>query len=141
MFDVFRRRNDLLAPLSVSHKIVIRRSFLFNIANQDKKLYTIIDKNMSLTKQEIEHIATLARLRLSGEELEKYGEQISSILDYVDKLQAVDTTGVEPTSQVTDLTNITRDDEVIDSEIADGLIAQAPASDLGFIRVPKILDK
>lgn len=94
---------------------------------------------MKLTKKEVEHIAELARLKLSDEDATKYSRQLSAILEYVEKLQSVDTTNVEPTSQVTGLTNIMREDKIIESGIADELVKCAPEHDGGFIKVPKIL--
>ena len=61
---------------------------------------------MKLSKQDIKHIANLARLELSEKELDKYGKQLSDVLGYIDQLQEVDTKGVEPTAQVTGLTNV-----------------------------------
>lgn len=66
---------------------------------------------MKLTKEQIEKIARLARLNLSEEELERYAGQITDILDYVDILKNLDTSGVSETSQVTGLANVTRTDE------------------------------
>jgi len=94
---------------------------------------------MKLNKSEIEHIAKLARLNLTDEDAKLYSQQLSDILDYVDKLQTVDTTGVEETSQVTGLTNIMRNDDIIESGISDELVDCAPDHDNGFIKVPKIL--
>ena len=95
---------------------------------------------MKLTKEQVEHIASLARLRLTDEEKEKYSGQLSGILDYFEKLSAVDTSGVEPTSQVTGLTNATRDDNNEDSGIAQSLIDCAPDSRDGFVLIPKIFE-
>ncbi len=67
---------------------------------------------MSLTPEQVRHVAKLARLRLSEAEVEKFSTQLSSILDYVAILNEVDTEGVEPTSQVTGLENVTRADEL-----------------------------
>ena len=67
---------------------------------------------MSLTIAEVEHVAHLARLRLSAEELEKMRTDLSAILDHIDMLKEVDVSDVAPTAQVTDLANIVRDDEV-----------------------------
>ena len=67
---------------------------------------------MKLTKQEVEHIANLARLELTEKEKEKFSTQLSSILDFVKKLQKVDLSKVEPTAQVTGLLNVTRQDAV-----------------------------
>ena len=67
---------------------------------------------MKLTKQQVEHVAKLARLGLSEKEVEKFQTQLSGILDYVELLNEVDTEGVEPTAQVTGLVNVTREDKV-----------------------------
>lgn len=95
---------------------------------------------MKLSNSEVEHIATLARLRLTEAEKEKYSGQLSGILDYVEKLSAVDTADVEPTTQVTGLTNITRQDDVVESGIGEALVACAPKSSNGYITVPKIFE-
>ena len=95
---------------------------------------------MKLTIEEVEHIATLARLRLTEAEKDKYAQQLSGILDYVEKLAAVDTENIEPTSQVTGLTNIMREDEIIASGINEELLACVPESSNGFIAVPKIFE-
>jgi len=95
---------------------------------------------MKLSKQEVEHIATLARLNLTEEEKEKYSEQLSGILSYFDKLREVDTSAVEPTSQVTGLTNIMREDEIEEFDAAAEIVAAAPENGSGFIKVPRILE-
>jgi aspartyl-tRNA(Asn)/glutamyl-tRNA(Gln) amidotransferase subunit C len=59
-------------------------------------------------------LARLARLELSDEEIEEFSQELSEILQYVEQLQSVDVDGLKPTNQVTGLTNVTRDDEVID---------------------------
>ncbi|MEK9159178.1 MAG: Asp-tRNA(Asn)/Glu-tRNA(Gln) amidotransferase subunit GatC [Patescibacteria group bacterium] len=66
---------------------------------------------MKLTKEQVEKIAQLARLQLTEEEMERYAGQLTEILNYVDVLKELDTTGVPETSQVTGLTNVTRKDE------------------------------
>jgi len=63
-----------------------------------------------LTKEEVQHIASLARIELSAEEVEKFQKELGTILDFVGKLNEVDTLGVEPTAQVTGLTNALRED-------------------------------
>ncbi|MEK7167911.1 MAG: Asp-tRNA(Asn)/Glu-tRNA(Gln) amidotransferase subunit GatC [Patescibacteria group bacterium] len=95
---------------------------------------------MKLSQEQIEHIAVLARLELAPEEKEKYGEQLSAILDYVEKLGNVDTAEIEPTSQVTGLINVMREDEVIDSGISKELVEDAPESQLGYFKIPKIFE-
>lgn len=66
---------------------------------------------MKLTKEQVEKIAQLARLQLTEEEMERYAGQLTEILNYVEVLKELDTTGVPETSQVTGLTNVTRKDE------------------------------
>lgn len=95
---------------------------------------------MKLSKEQVEHIAGLARLKLTDVETEKYSQQLSGILEYVDKLSAIDTTQVEPTSQVTGLVNVSRDDEIKPSGIASELVACAPEHQDDYLIIPKIFD-
>jgi aspartyl-tRNA(Asn)/glutamyl-tRNA(Gln) amidotransferase subunit C len=67
-----------------------------------------------LTREDVLKLARLARLELSDEEIEEFSQELSEILQYVEQLQSVDVGGLKPTNQVTGLTNVTRDDEVID---------------------------
>jgi aspartyl-tRNA(Asn)/glutamyl-tRNA(Gln) amidotransferase subunit C len=94
---------------------------------------------MKLSKSEIEHIAKLARLKLSDNDATVYSKQLSDILDYVEKMNTVDTAGVEETSQVTGLTNIMREDRIIDSGTHDELVDSAPEHGNGYVKVPKVL--
>lgn len=81
----------------------------------------------TLTKDQVLHIAKLARLELRPEEVEKMTKELSSILQYVDMLQELDTTNVEPTAQVTGQKNVLRDDTVIPSgALPDQLLAVSP---------------
>lgn len=68
-----------------------------------------------ISKKEVEHLAKLAELKLSKTELEKFQKQLSKILDYFNLLKKANTSGVKPTSQVTGLENVTRDDKVAPS--------------------------
>jgi len=67
---------------------------------------------MSITKEEIKHIAELARLKLSDEEISNLGSDLDAILNYIEKLKEVDTNNVEPTSQVSGLSDVSRPDEI-----------------------------
>lgn len=96
---------------------------------------------MHLSLDQVSHIANLARLRLTDDEQAHYGAQISAILDYVDQLQLVDTTDIEPTTQVTGLTNVTREDIVGDSALAPALVDCAPTHHDSYIVIPKVLNK
>ncbi len=97
---------------------------------------------MKLSRHEIDHIAKLARLELTEEELFKYGEQLSKVLEYIDMLKEVDTVGVDPTAQVTGLENILREDEVQDwdPEEREAAIGESPATEGKFIKVRKVFE-
>ncbi|MFH1427718.1 MAG: Asp-tRNA(Asn)/Glu-tRNA(Gln) amidotransferase subunit GatC [Patescibacteria group bacterium] len=96
---------------------------------------------MKLKKQEIKKIADLARLELTDEELKTYGSQLSDVLEYIDQLKEVDTSDVQPTAQVTDLENITREDKVEDwpKDEVESALAQAPEREGKFVKVKRVL--
>jgi aspartyl-tRNA(Asn)/glutamyl-tRNA(Gln) amidotransferase subunit C len=96
---------------------------------------------MPLTTQEVEHVARLARLRLSPEELEKMRAQLSHILDHIDLLNEVDVADVAPTAQVTDLLNILRPDDVRPSLPREDVLANAPDQQDGMFRVKAIFEE
>lgn len=80
-----------------------------------------------LTKDQVRHIAKLARLNLSDAEVEKFSGELTSILSYVDMLQEVDTANVEPTAQVTGQTNVLRNDRIREEKTpADALLEASP---------------
>jgi aspartyl-tRNA(Asn)/glutamyl-tRNA(Gln) amidotransferase subunit C len=94
-----------------------------------------------LTIQEVEHIAKLSKLELSQEEKEKYCDQLSSVLEYVDQLSEVDTEGVEPTSNITNLSNVMREDKVEESGISYlDIEKNAPEFKDGSIVVPGVFE-
>ena len=93
-----------------------------------------------ITKETVRHIAKLARLQLSAEEEEMYAEQLGKILENVDALKDVDTTGVEPMSHALQISNIMREDEVVPSVGQEAILRGAPQAERGFFRVPKIGD-
>lgn len=95
---------------------------------------------MQITKEEIEHIAVLARLRLSEEEKTLFGSQLSSILDYMEKLNELDTKDIEPTSHVLSLSNVMRDDSQAASLPREDALDNAPSHTEKFYRVPKIIE-
>ncbi len=89
----------------------------------------------------IEKIAELARLNLKPEEKKKLEKELESILAYVEKLKALDTDKVEPTSHVLNLENVFRPDEVKVSGVRDEVLDHAPARDGKFFKVPKVVDR
>ena len=95
---------------------------------------------MKITKQEVEHVAGLARLELSETEKESLTDQLSNILTYVDKLNELDTKGVEPTSHVLAINNVMRDDAPRESLTQERALANAPDKAAGHYKVPKIIE-
>lgn len=98
--------------------------------------------NMQLSKEEIQHIAKLARLELTDAELEKYGGQLSAVLNYIDQLKEVDVKGVEPTAQVTGMTNVLREDEIRDwdKDEIEAALKDAPEREERFIKVKRVIE-
>jgi len=96
---------------------------------------------MRLTKEEVEKVAKLARLAVSEEEKEAFSRQLSEILTYVGKLNELDTSKIEPTSHVLDLSNVFRDDIVRLSLPPADVLANAPDRDHDHFRVPKIIEE
>ena len=95
---------------------------------------------MKITKKDVEHVAKLARLRLTEEEKEKFGKQLSEILEYVEKLNELDTEKVKPASHVVPLKNVMREDEVKPSLSVEEALANAPAREGKYFKVPKIIE-
>ncbi len=95
---------------------------------------------MKISKQEVEHVAKLARLELTEQEKEKLTDQLSNILTYVEKLNELDTKGIEPTSHVLDIRNVMRDDVSRPSLPQDRALANAPEKAAGHYKVPKIIE-
>lgn len=93
-----------------------------------------------LSRDDVLKLARLSRLRLSEEEITQFQTEISAILGYVEQLSSVDTTGLEPTSQVTGLTNVMRQDEVIDyGTTPEDLLKNAPATEKNQFKVKRVL--
>lgn len=88
----------------------------------------------------MKRIALLARLGISEDEIEKFRGQLSDILENFEVLQEVDTSDVQPTSQVTGLRNVTKDDEVVPSFSQDDITANAPRKDEGFFKINAVLE-
>ncbi len=90
--------------------------------------------------KDVEHVARLARLALSESERARMREQLSAILQYIDKLKAVDVEGVEPTSHAVPLLNVMRDDEPAPCLPQSEALANAPDRVGEFFRVPRIIE-
>jgi aspartyl-tRNA(Asn)/glutamyl-tRNA(Gln) amidotransferase subunit C len=95
---------------------------------------------MALDKTAVAHIATLARIRLAEAELEPLAGELSHILDWVEQLNEVDTTGVPPMASSAAATLPTRDDIVTDGGCPDAILGNAPQAARGFFTVPKVVE-
>jgi aspartyl-tRNA(Asn)/glutamyl-tRNA(Gln) amidotransferase subunit C len=94
---------------------------------------------VKITKDEVLYVADLARLDLDADMIDKFAGQIGTILDYVDKLNEVDTEGVRPTSHAISLTNAFREDEQLDHLEREKALANAPEKEDGNFIVPKVV--
>ena len=94
-----------------------------------------------ITMREVEQVARLARLALSDAEKERMRRELDGILSYIDKLRAVDTEGVPPTSHAVPMTNVMREDEPVPSLPQADMLANAPDRSGDFFRVPKIIEE
>jgi aspartyl-tRNA(Asn)/glutamyl-tRNA(Gln) amidotransferase subunit C len=95
---------------------------------------------MTLSREEVRHIALLARLELSAQEEASFTEQLGHILQYFEKLAALDTQAAEPTAHVVQIEAAYRDDVVSNAPGPEELRANAPARDGDFFKVPKIIE-
>ncbi len=94
-----------------------------------------------ISKKQVEHIAKLARIELTDQEKEKFTKELSSILDYVEQLNKVDTKNIERIAQITELKDVMRKDEVKKREkTRDKLLKQAPKRKDSYYKVPKVFD-
>lgn len=97
-------------------------------------------KEKKIDKKEVEHVAMLARLRLNPEEVEIYTEQLNAILEYMDKLNELDTQGVETTSYVIFAKTPMKEDMMAAPIPKEQGLANAPDRELDFFKVPKIVE-
>jgi aspartyl-tRNA(Asn)/glutamyl-tRNA(Gln) amidotransferase subunit C len=95
---------------------------------------------MTLTRDEVEHIAALARLELSAEELERYRLQLSAILEYAARLQELDTSGIAPTSSVLPPRSVLRLDEPRPGLPLEEVLQNAPRVEDRQFRVPPVIE-
>ncbi|MFC1896254.1 Asp-tRNA(Asn)/Glu-tRNA(Gln) amidotransferase subunit GatC [Thermodesulfobacteriota bacterium] len=94
---------------------------------------------MKITRNEILHVASLARLHLDEGNVERFTRQLGEILEYMDTLNQVDTSGVRPTSHAIFITNAFRDDEAEESMDLDDVLANAPEGEDGDFIVPRVI--
>lgn len=96
-----------------------------------------------LTKEEVQHIAKLARIELTEQEVEKFQKDLSEILDYFDILKSAKTSGVEPMTHSVPLQNVMREDtpQKQSLEVVEELIEMAPEKEKGFVRVKEVFSQ
>ena len=95
---------------------------------------------MAATEIDVKYVAHLARLNLTKEEEQKFGAQLGQVLGYIEKLNRLDVSGVEPTAHAVPLVNVTRTDEVRPSLTNEEALRNAPAKANGLFMVPKIVE-
>jgi len=100
-----------------------------------------MSKERGVNREEVLKIASLAKLSLTEEEVEKYTSQFNDILDYMQQLNELDIENVEPLSHVLELTNVTRKDVEESSLKRKEVLKNAPESDGDYFIVPKVIDK
>ncbi len=95
---------------------------------------------MNISSQDVQHVAKLARLNLSSEEELMFTEQLNAILQYAEKLDGLDTEGIEPTTHVLHLSNVMREDEQRESLPIEKVLLNAPEDEDGQFKVPAVLE-
>lgn len=104
------------------------------------KVALLTGQKTQLSRAEVEHIAELAKLSLTDEEKEKFGEQLSAILEYAEVLQRLDTEAIPPTATVLPLQNVMVADQVRPSFSREDILANAPKTENGSFKVQAILE-
>ncbi len=95
---------------------------------------------MSISKEEVKHIANLSRLKLTDEEVLKYANDLSSIVDFANTLSEINVEGIEPTAHILKIQNVFREDKVEPSYDREELFTNAPTKEAGCISVPKVVE-
>lgn len=95
---------------------------------------------MAISIDEVNHIASLSRLKFDEEEKKKLAGHMADIIGFVQKISELDTTNVEPTNHVLDIKNVFRKDEVVESYNREELLKNAPTSEAGCIVVPNVVE-
>jgi aspartyl-tRNA(Asn)/glutamyl-tRNA(Gln) amidotransferase subunit C len=94
---------------------------------------------MSISEEQVRHVALLARLELTDEQVARFGDDLNSILEHIDAIQKLDLEGVEPTAHPLDVCNVTRDDVVRPGLSHDDALKNAPEAEDGAFVIPQIV--
>jgi aspartyl-tRNA(Asn)/glutamyl-tRNA(Gln) amidotransferase subunit C len=95
---------------------------------------------MRITREEVAHVAKLARLEMNEEEMEQYTGQLNAILEYAGKLNHIETGNISPTAHVLPLRNVFREDKVEPGLPRQNALANAPEEESGMFRVPRVIE-
>jgi len=93
-----------------------------------------------ISKEEVKHVAHLARLAITEEEAEKFTQQLDAIISFAEQLNEIDTTNIVPTSHVLEMKNVMREDQAAKGLPVEEVVKNAPDHKDGYIRVPSILE-
>jgi aspartyl-tRNA(Asn)/glutamyl-tRNA(Gln) amidotransferase subunit C len=93
----------------------------------------------AISREQVAHVARLARLELGSEEIERFTDQLAAVLEHARDVEACDTAGVSPTAHPLPVSNVLRDDLVADCLSRDDVLREAPEADGGRFKVPRIL--
>ena len=93
-----------------------------------------------ITRKDVEHVAKLSQIKFEEKELEKFTKQLEGIIGFIDKLSELNTEGIEPTSSVIPVVNVTREDAVKASFPQDKALSNAPEKEMGHYKIPKIME-
>lgn len=95
---------------------------------------------MSVSKEEVKHIAKLSKLYLTEEELESYTTNLSNIVNFANELSNINVEGVKPTAHILDIKNVFREDKVEPSYQREEILKNAPTKEAGCVSVPKVVE-
>ena len=95
----------------------------------------------TITEQQVRHVAKLSRLKLGDDQIQQFTRQLGDVLEYVRKLNELDTSGVAPTAHAVALRNVFREDRAEPGMGVEAVLGNAPDHDGRFFRVPKVLDE
>ena len=95
---------------------------------------------MSVSKDDVKHIANLSKLNLTDKELEKYTMELSDIVNFANELSNIDVEWIKPTAHILDIKNVFRKDEVQPSYYREEILKNAPSKDAGCVSVPKVVE-
>ena len=106
----------------------------------ENKFKSLLIKNNMITRDDVLYIAKLSQLDIKDSELDNYLKHLQQILKYVEKLNEIDTSNVDPTAHVMAMQNVTREDEIKESVSNENALKSAPNIENGFFHVPTVIE-